>query len=71
MRTITMGVVPEYQKRGIETIFYVETFDRGHAAGYRWGEISWVLEDNDLMIKAAETLGSVHYKTYRVYEKAL
>jgi len=71
VRIITMGVIGEYQKRGIESVFYVETFDRGLALGYTWGEISWILEDNQMMIKAAEALGSVHYKTYRIYEREL
>jgi GNAT superfamily N-acetyltransferase len=70
-RTLTMGVIQEYQKRGIEAVFYVESFDRGTSAGYYATEISWVLEDNDMMIKAAEALGGVRYKTYRIYEKAL
>jgi GNAT superfamily N-acetyltransferase len=71
VRIITMGVVHDYQKRGIESVFYVETFDRAAAMGYEWGEISWILEDNDLMIRAAEALGSKRYKTYRIYEKPL
>jgi GNAT superfamily N-acetyltransferase len=71
IRMITMGVVHDFQKRGIETVFYVETFDRAAAMGYQWGEISWILEDNELMVRAAEALGSKHYKTYRIYDKAL
>jgi GNAT superfamily N-acetyltransferase len=71
IRTLTMGVIHEYQRRGIEAAFYIETIDQGTAAGYEWTEISWVLEDNDMMIKAAEALGSRRYKTYRVYHKEL
>lgn len=71
IRIITMGVVHDYQKRGIESVFYVETFDRAAQMGYEWGEISWILEDNDLMIRAAEALGSKRYKTYRIYGKSI
>jgi len=71
IRIITMGVVHDYHKRGIETVFYVETFDRAVAMGYEWGEISWILEDNDLMIRAAEALGSKRYKAYRIYGKSI
>jgi GNAT superfamily N-acetyltransferase len=70
-RVITMGVIPEYQKRGIESIFYIETFDRTSRDGIQWGELSWVLEDNDMMVRAAEALGAARYKTYRVYGKRL
>jgi hypothetical protein len=71
VRMITMGVVHDFQKRGIETVFYVDTFDRGAALGYEWAEISWILEDNELMVRAAQALGSRHYKTYRIYGRAL
>jgi GNAT superfamily N-acetyltransferase len=68
VRIITMGVVPEFQKRGIDTVFYVKTFDVGVKRGYRWAEMSWVLEDNTLMNRVLELLGAKLYKKYRVYE---
>jgi len=68
VRIITMGIVPEYQKRGLDTLFYLETFDVGSSKGYRWAEMSWVLEDNVLMAKAIEYMGGEAYKTYRMYE---
>jgi hypothetical protein len=71
IRIITMGVEHEYQKRGIDAIFYIETFNRGCEKGYKWAELSWILEDNVLMNRAAQTLGAKHYKTYRVYEISL
>ncbi len=70
-RVITMGVIHDFQKRGVESIFYLETWDRAHAAGIEWGELSWVLEDNDMMVKAAQALGAERYKTYRVYGRVL
>jgi hypothetical protein len=39
--------------------------------GYNRFEISWVLEANKAMTHIAENVGGTHYKTYRVYEKAL
>ncbi len=68
IRIITMGIIPEYQKRGLDTLFYLETFDVGSSKGYRWAEMSWVLEDNVLMNKAIEYMGGRAYKTYRMYE---
>jgi len=35
------------------------------------GELSWILESNPSMHKILTLIGCVHYKTYRVYEKAL
>jgi hypothetical protein len=63
-----MGVVKEYQKRGIDAVFYIKTWDTGMARGYTWGEMSWVLEDNELMKRAMEMMGGKVYKTYRIYE---
>ncbi len=71
VRVITMGIVPEYQKRGIDNIFYLEVFRRGSAKGYKWGEMSWILEDNEMMNRAAQMLGSKVYKRYRIYDISL
>ena len=68
VRIITMGVIPEFQKRGIDTVFYVETFNVGVKRGYTWAEMSWVLEDNVKMNRILDLLGAKLYKKYRVYE---
>jgi len=68
VRIITMGVVPEFQKRGIDTVFYVETYNVGVKRGYTWAEMSWVLEDNTLMNRVLKLLGAKLYKKYRIYE---
>ncbi|MGA3193223.1 MAG: N-acetyltransferase, partial [Candidatus Bathyarchaeia archaeon] len=52
VRLITMGVIPEYQKRGIDIVFYIETVKQCLAKGFKGGELSWILEDNDLMNRA-------------------
>jgi hypothetical protein len=39
--------------------------------GYRRAELSWILESNVPMQRILETILCRHYKTYRVYEKAL
>jgi hypothetical protein len=39
--------------------------------GLQQAELSWILEDNKPMRRMIEALGSVAYKTYRVYEKPL
>lgn len=67
-RIMVMGVLPEYQKRGIDTIMNFETYRRAREAGYAEGEMSWVLETNEQMIAVAENLGYTRYKTYRLYE---
>jgi hypothetical protein len=39
--------------------------------GFSHIELSWILEDNMPMRHINESLGSVAYKTYRIYEKPL
>ena len=70
MRIITLGVLPEHRRTGLDALFYLETFRRATAKGY-YGESSWVLEDNTLMNRALSKMGFRIYKTYRIYEKCL
>ena len=71
VRIIIMGVKKALQKRGIDSVFYLETIKEGVRKGYRGGEISWVLEDNMPMRQTSENLGAYIYKTYRIYSKPL
>lgn len=66
-RVITMGVKKEFQKRGIDSVFYLEAITCGNKKKLKGAEISWVLEDNMVMRQTAEKLGSQVYKTYRTY----
>ena len=70
-RLITFGVIPEFQKRGIDSMLFIETFNRGTAKGYRRAELSWVLETNDLMCRGCEEMGARVYKKYRIVEMPL
>ncbi|OQY29764.1 MAG: hypothetical protein B6244_02960 [Candidatus Cloacimonetes bacterium 4572_55] len=70
-RLLLLGVKPGFRKRGIEAMFYKETFRRARAIGYRGGEISWTLEDNVLVNRAIEDMGGKLYKIYRAYARPL
>ncbi len=67
-RIVVLGVVAEYQKRGIDAVMYYEVWDRAARYGIRMGEASWVLEDNVMMNRAAALMSGDRYKTYRLYE---
>jgi len=71
LRVLTMGVVHKYQKLGLDAIFFVDIYNAGRRRGYHWAELSWILESNAMMVKAAENMGASPYKKYRVYEKQL
>ncbi|MFH1685955.1 MAG: GNAT family N-acetyltransferase [bacterium] len=67
-RVVTLGVIPEYQKRGIDAWLYWTLYHRGTEIGYTWAEFSWILESNELMRRGLEQLGSEIYKRYRLVE---
>lgn len=67
-RVITLGIIPEYQKRGLDSVFYWDIVNRAHKIGIDLGEASWVLEDNEMMNRGAQVMGGEIYKKYRLYE---
>ena len=67
-RILTLGIIPEYQKKGLDTIFYWEIVNRAANIGIRLGEASWVLEDNDMMNRGLELMNAERYKRYRIWE---
>ncbi len=71
IRVIMMGVIPEYQRKGIEAVFIQNTIRTALTKGYTKAEISWILEDNTPMVQTAVNLGSDQYKTYRIFDKKI
>lgn len=55
----------------LSTAMYAEIAKRGTAKGYKWGELSWTLEDNHPVNLGIRAMGAQVYKKYRVYEGAL
>ncbi|MCW9707690.1 GNAT family N-acetyltransferase [Fodinibius salsisoli] len=71
IRTALMGVIPEYQGKGIDALLHKEAIISGKQEGYRSSELSWVLESNKGMMRVAEKIGAQIEKTYRMYAKEL
>ncbi len=71
VRVIALGIVKKWQKRGIAPILMIETIDRAIKKGYVEGEVSWVLEDNQLLLNSIRSAGGQLYKRYRIYQRAL
>ena len=67
-RVLTLGIIPEYQKRGIDALLYYEITKRAEKIGILKGEASWILEDNEMMTRGAEVMNGEVYKKYRIYE---
>ena len=71
VRVIVLGVLPEYQKTGAAGVLFYETAIRAKKLGYRYGEASWILEDNVMMNRAAEAMQGKIYKKYRIYQQEI
>jgi len=72
VRIMVLGVLPEFQKLGLDAILYYESGERADKLKLNDAEASWILEDNEMMNKGLTTsMNGKVYKKYRVYEKAL
>jgi len=71
VRVLIMGVLPGHRFRGVDAAMYARTMEEARRKGYRWGEMSWVLESNPVMCRIVERLGGERYKTYRIYDLEL
>lgn len=70
-RRMMAGIEEEYQKKGLDGMLYLESARTTRDLGYIESEISWLLEDNLLVIRAAEMMGGTLYKKYRIYQKPI
>ncbi len=70
-RTITLGVLPEYRRSGLDAALIHRSNVNANTIRLTGAECSWVLADNVPMIRGIEQTGGVAYRWYRIYEKAL
>ena len=68
VRLMIMGVRRQFQKMGLESLFYLESFKAGKRLGYKGGELSWTLEDNHEVNNGIKKMGGKLYKKWRIYQ---
>lgn len=70
-RLMIMGVTQEQRGRGIESLLIFETLKAAILNGYQSIEMSWILENNDMMNRITLNVGQAYgahvYRTYRIY----
>jgi GNAT superfamily N-acetyltransferase len=71
VRVLTLGLLPEHRRSGLDALLYLRIFQVATRKGYRDGEFSWLLEDNVAMRRPLENMGARLYRTYRVYERPI
>ncbi len=69
VRLFLFGILESYKKIGLDAVLYHESFKNAHESGhYEECEISWLLEDNILVLRAGESMGAKQYKTWRIFK---
>jgi GNAT superfamily N-acetyltransferase len=71
LRTAVLGVLPQYRRLGLDAILMQRTIRNGLKIGYKRGELGWVLEDNEAILRPIRRLGARQSKVFRVYDRAL
>ena len=69
LRVITLGVLEDYRKLGIEACLYGSVIRNAEGSKIKTSECSWMLEHNYLMNRAIEQINGKLYKRYRIFEK--
>jgi GNAT superfamily N-acetyltransferase len=71
-RLMILGVVNEYRGRGIEALLLFEMLKAAVLNGYQSIEMSWILENNEMMnrivLNTGQPYGAHVYRTYRMYQ---
>lgn len=71
IRIMLLGINEEYRSKGLDILFYYSTIKKGPERGYNSAELSWISEDNKVLLSIVEKIGAVRYKIYRMYQKSL
>jgi len=72
-RVILLGIRERYRGQHIFPLFMQELLRRSREPGFKGvgAEASWVLEDNDALIRPLTAMGAAPYKRWRIYRKGL
>jgi hypothetical protein len=73
-RLLLFGVKPKFRTRALVALPFLllyELYLGSQKGRYRWGEMSWVLENNGPLNAIMSHWDASVYKRYRIYEKAL
>jgi hypothetical protein len=71
LRVLTLGIKRDYRMRGINAVMFESGLRASLKRGLTGVEVSWLLEDNDLVIRALDLWGGHLYKTYRIYDREI
>ena len=70
-RVMALGVKGSFRSRSILALFTHEVMRRGLAMGKIGAEASWLLEDNQLIVKPMRAMGARERMRWRVYDRPM
>ena len=70
-RVVTLGIVKTHRQRGIDAMLFAQSLKAALDLGVSECEVSWMLEDNLMVLRPIEVFDGSRYKTYRLYERAV
>jgi hypothetical protein len=70
-RVMALGVKGKFRTRSILALFTSEVMRRGLAMGKTGAEASWLLEDNQLIVKPMRAMGAREQHRWRIYDRPL
>ncbi|HEY2800389.1 MAG TPA: GNAT family N-acetyltransferase [Chthoniobacterales bacterium] len=71
VRLIALGIKPGYRRGGIAEMLVLRIIEEAMVKRGFTGETSMILENNHLMNRFLAAIGAEHYKTYRIFQRAL
>jgi hypothetical protein len=71
IRVFAQFVVPDFQKKAVNNAIFYHLYRAALAKGYRSGDGSSIGENNKASRLSVEKIGGRHYRTYRLYKKAI
>lgn len=71
LRLLLLGIKPDSRARGVDALLYRDAFRAAKKLGYERAEFSWILEDNEAMIRIIELMNARLYRKFRIYEMPL
>ena len=71
IRVLTLGIKASWRMHGIQSVMFQRGLQAALERRYTGCEVSWLLEDNELVIRAVTLRGGKLYQTDRMYDRAI